>query len=522
MQAPEGGFVLVQICHRNLFSTDDKPEEYLATETEFFFIPDRIPFFKYFLANLNFILYSPPISKSTLSMYLCNFFPKVPIILLLLVICFTRLSAQISCPDKSFSVCKSSEPFELDVISPSGGIYSGPGISSGNIFNPGGLSEGEYTIQYTYGVGTEQSVCSFKIRVQVIACILAAMPPINRDGAAFRVVNYTCASYPDQFTLTGPGMIDGEYFDPSGLSDGAYELFAEFENQIGGNCEHASQWIDVISFGKRAEISSCIPDMTVESTSVPAFELTQRPVFSPASGSLRFEGPGVRYISGKCVFDPSVAGLGEHTVMAFVTAPVTPGEEMEYSNADAYCAFSIAVGTFPVKLTKFTLATELHQVKLQWQTASESHFDRFEVERSMNIQQGFTTIGVVPGGNSNGSYSLSDHKVVSGIPMYYRLKMIDQDGTFSYSKIESVFLNQKEGKSVVLFPNPTSDYLKIVAERKIRNITLFDTSGNVVWSQKLPDLSTAEISLPKLHAGVYFVCMDGEDNFLRYHKILIH
>ena len=457
-------------------------------------------------------------------MYLYNLFPKVRIILLLLVICFTRLFAQVSCPDKSFSVCKSSESFELDVISPSGGIYSGPGISSGNIFNPGSLSEGEYTIQYTYGVGTdEQSVCSFKIRVQAIHCIMAAVLPINRDGAAFRAVNYVCASYPDQFTLTGPGMIDGEYFDPSGLSDGAYELFFEFENQIGGNCEHASQWVDIFSFGKRAEISSCIPNMTVESTSVPAFELTQQPVFSPASGYLSFEGPGVSYTSGKYVFDPSVAGLGEHTVMAFVTAPVPPGEDIEYINADAYCTFSIAVGTFPVKLRKFTLAQELNQVKLQWQTASESQFDRFEVERSINVQQGFTTIGVVSGGNSNGSYSLSDHKVISGIPVYYRLKMIDQDGAFSYSKIESVFLiNQREEKSVVLFPNPASDYLKIVAERKIRNVTFFDTSGNVVWSQKLPDLSTAEISLPKLDAGVYFVSMDGEDNFLRYYKILIN
>ncbi|MFH1195794.1 MAG: YCF48-related protein [bacterium] len=101
----------------------------------------------------------------------------------------------------------------------------------------------------------------------------------------------------------------------------------------------------------------------------------------------------------------------------------------------------------PVELTSFTASTSDNKVTLNWQTATEVNNYGFEVERSTNLQGltngkegsnlgGFTSIGFVEGsGNSNSTkeYSFTDNKVTAG-NYYYRLKQIDTDGSFAYSK----------------------------------------------------------------------------------------
>ncbi len=68
----------------------------------------------------------------------------------------------------------------------------------------------------------------------------------------------------------------------------------------------------------------------------------------------------------------------------------------------------------------------------------------FEIERSVNDNNNFVTVGFVDGKGSSTEinyYSFLDNPQVSGAnQIYYRLKQVDFDGTFSYSDVISVNL----------------------------------------------------------------------------------
>ena len=111
----------------------------------------------------------------------------------------------------------------------------------------------------------------------------------------------------------------------------------------------------------------------------------------------------------------------------------------------------------PVELMEFKAAGSQGQVQLKWSTASEQDNNRFEVER---MQEGhpFMTIGTVAGaGNSSRllRYAYIDAGAPAGL-LYYRLKQIDDDGTFSYSKIIAVSLPITKELVAEIYPNPTN------------------------------------------------------------------
>jgi hypothetical protein len=104
----------------------------------------------------------------------------------------------------------------------------------------------------------------------------------------------------------------------------------------------------------------------------------------------------------------------------------------------------------PVTLIDFDAAAKPEGTLLTWHTSEEKDFDRFEIEQSSIPQAGFTTIGTVYGGGS--AYSFTDAVARNGAS-YYRLKMIDTDGTFTYSRI--VHATTRNGESLYrVYPNP--------------------------------------------------------------------
>ncbi len=113
----------------------------------------------------------------------------------------------------------------------------------------------------------------------------------------------------------------------------------------------------------------------------------------------------------------------------------------------------------PVELTSFSAATIGSTIKLNWQTATEVNNYGFEVERrALSAErQAWEKIGFVNGnGNSNSpkDYSFVDDKVSSG-KYSYRLKQIDNDGQFEYSKTINVDFNGvKKFELSQNYPNP--------------------------------------------------------------------
>jgi len=114
----------------------------------------------------------------------------------------------------------------------------------------------------------------------------------------------------------------------------------------------------------------------------------------------------------------------------------------------------------PIELSSFSASTKERDVILNWQTKTEINSSTFEVERKsfINSKQGewIKVISIPAAGNSNSPkiYNYVDKKLNSG-KHYFRLKMIDNDGTFEYSDmIETDVSLPKEFSLSQNYPNP--------------------------------------------------------------------
>ncbi len=138
--------------------------------------------------------------------------------------------------------------------------------------------------------------------------------------------------------------------------------------------------------------------------------------------------------------------------------------------------------SLPITLISFKAnITESQQTVLKWATASEKDNDYFEVERSKNASD-FESIGKIKGKGTidlRNDYSFTDESPLKGIN-YYRLKQVDFDGQYSYTRAESVI---KDGDGTIsLYPNPTINTLKINFEDtdQIEDIKIYNIRGEVM------------------------------------------
>lgn len=146
-------------------------------------------------------------------------------------------------------------------------------------------------------------------------------------------------------------------------------------------------------------------------------------------------------------------------------------------------------GSAPVELVDFQARRYgPHTARLNWQTAVEEGFATFAIERQKG--QSWQQIGIEPAravAGSGASYVFFDPDAPAPLA-YYRLKMLDRDGSFAYSPIRSVAFDGE--KSLRVFPNPATDRLYLQfsddLEEEDLQVELCDWSGRVVAQQYLP------------------------------------
>ncbi|WP_207434133.1 T9SS type A sorting domain-containing protein [Sabulibacter ruber] len=166
----------------------------------------------------------------------------------------------------------------------------------------------------------------------------------------------------------------------------------------------------------------------------------------------------------------------------------------------------------PVELISFAASQQTTGVQLRWATASEKDNDFFQVERSLDAKN-FVSIGQVKGnGTSNvlQNYSFTDATAPAGT-VYYRLKQVDFDGKFEYSKVIAVKADGKTSvqASLEVKPNPTPGKLFLTASNLegAGSVTLLHTSGKAVSTQEVQVVAgqPLELDLSKLSPGVYIL-----------------
>jgi Secretion system C-terminal sorting domain len=160
---------------------------------------------------------------------------------------------------------------------------------------------------------------------------------------------------------------------------------------------------------------------------------------------------------------------------------------------------NIGSSALPVEFISFDANTEGGKNKLTWATASEIRSQEYAVERSEDGTK-FYQIGTVKAKGSAANYSFIDATPKFGIN-YYRLKQVDTDGTFTYTKTEAVETG-KGKKSIKIFPTTTEGVVSIENETLSNsNVSVFNAMGQLVYANK----STNSVDLSGMVAGLYFV-----------------
>ena len=188
----------------------------------------------------------------------------------------------------------------------------------------------------------------------------------------------------------------------------------------------------------------------------------------------------------------------------------------------------------PVELTNFTGRNEDDINILNWNTASELNTKEFIIERSTNSVD-YEAIGTVAAaGNSSTSkfYTFTDKSPYSGDNLY-RLKMVDLDGTYKYSKIVllrvegDLFGVEPTGIST-LYPNPATGRLfvnfNVADQAKDYNMTVFNNVGQIVYNQMLKlEIGSNQIELDATYyeKGTYFITFNNVSKGISYEKTFI-
>jgi hypothetical protein len=165
--------------------------------------------------------------------------------------------------------------------------------------------------------------------------------------------------------------------------------------------------------------------------------------------------------------------------------------------------------TLPVTLVSFSAVKEGQGTMLSWSTSSETKSAYFEVQHSFNAGSNWKTAGkVMSQGESSAvvNYHFTHSFPVNGENLY-RLKMVDEDGSYAYSRIQNVTFADLEG--VEIYPNPVVGNLLIRMNNTDEpgTVEVYNILGQLVISKKL--LKGNSVATPhsletaQLPAGLY-------------------
>jgi hypothetical protein len=155
----------------------------------------------------------------------------------------------------------------------------------------------------------------------------------------------------------------------------------------------------------------------------------------------------------------------------------------------------------PVHLISFNVVFVNDKVQLSWQVENEIDFSRYEVELSGDGRN-FQTIGTVSA-DARSNYNFIHINSRSG-KSYYRLKLVDKDGSFTYSATRILIIGERT--AVNIYPNPANDFVHVEFSGgvlPVTNIILFDASGKQVSKILEVNSKVIVISVQRLPAGLY-------------------
>lgn len=200
--------------------------------------------------------------------------------------------------------------------------------------------------------------------------------------------------------------------------------------------------------------------------------------------------------------------------------PANLGNDADLS---AIAGQDLFTSTFLLPVDFNSLGIERFRIghKLTFSTSTETNNSHFNIERSIDSRR-WETLGHIAGAGTTQEqqeYSFLDKSPESGTN-YYRIKQVDFDGTFSYSKIVSAVWGTKP--KITTYPNPASEQLQIQGLETVNDQTIqievINLQGQILLQQNWNQEAVSVRQLPK---GSYLIRVRSGDEVLAQERVII-
>ncbi len=177
--------------------------------------------------------------------------------------------------------------------------------------------------------------------------------------------------------------------------------------------------------------------------------------------------------------------------------------EQYFFNNFLYKQFTVNT-PLPVNFLNFQATPNAANVSLQWQVTNEAGANYYVAERSVDGIT-FSTIGQVAAYKNNAlmnTYNLLDQNPVAG-KNYYRVRIINQDGTSEYSEIRVVTFGKDN--VIKIYPNPVKSVLNVSIPSAGKTITLILTNAAGQQMMQTSVLGSTQLNMGQYATGIYYL-----------------
>lgn len=194
--------------------------------------------------------------------------------------------------------------------------------------------------------------------------------------------------------------------------------------------------------------------------------------------------------------------IGPDSLSGFVTSN-SPTNNYNFAERRFTLGTFSRFNALPVKLLYFTAIADGSKVRLNWEVANEQETVKYEIEKSLNATS-FTKIGTVLARQlTQSAYVDYDNAPAMGWN-YYRLKIFDKTGNFTYSPVRPVKF-EKGLEQVRIFPVPATDVLNVMLPSSYVNnatLLLYSIDGKFISNLK-PSVNSVKMNVKPLPGGTY-------------------
>lgn len=180
-------------------------------------------------------------------------------------------------------------------------------------------------------------------------------------------------------------------------------------------------------------------------------------------------------------------------------------------NCAGLSEFKIQVNNalLPIELMDFSAEIKEDFIRLNWESQTKNNFSHFEIERSIDATN-FSFLSEITGDTDTNFYEFDDENVKNGQLYFYRLKMVDLDGSYTYSSLQTAQINKQ--LAFAIYPNPTINVLHVAFEKeRATEIIIQNATGHEILRIRVDD-KTQMLDISRFPAGMYFCSVVGQNS----------